>query len=242
MDFKPFLHAALDFLFPPLCHVCRSFIPDAGPLHICSACRERMPSIVSPLCVVCGIPFTGAGEDHACGSCITSRHHVDAARAALVYDGVGRDLIHSFKYRNKTHLRRPLALLTIEVLSGFVRLRAPSLIVPVPLHRRRVRSRGFNQALLLAELFSSHWQIPLDRHNLRRSRWTEPQVNLSASDRRANVKGAFSIQNSDLIYGRRVLLVDDVLTTGSTVEECARVLKNSGASEVAVITVARALV
>jgi len=242
MEFKPFLHAALDFLFPPLCHVCRSFIPDAGPLHICPDCRERMPAIVSPLCVECGIPFTGAGEDHACGSCITSRHHVDAARAALVYEGVGRDLIHSFKYRNKTHLRRPLALLTIEVLSGFVSFRAPNLIVPVPLHPRRLRIRGFNQAILLAELFSSRWQIPLDRHNLRRCRWTEPQVNLSASDRRANVKGAFSIQNSGLIHGRRVLLVDDVLTTGSTVEECARVLKNSGASEVAVITVARALV
>jgi ComF family protein len=241
MVLKQFFHAVLDFLFPPLCHICHKFIPAAGPLHICSACHESLKAIDSPLCVVCGIPFIGAGEDHTCGGCITSQHHVEAARAAVVYEGASRDLIHAFKYRNKTHLRRPLALLTIERLSGFVALRAPDLLIPVPLHRRRLRSRGFNQAVLLGELYSTHWRIPLDRHNLRRTRWTEPQVNLSAGDRRANVRGAFSIRNPDLVRGRRVLLVDDVLTTGSTVEECALVLKSAGAVEVIVVTVARAI-
>ena len=241
MRLTPFLHAALDFIFPPLCHVCRVFIPDAGLLHICSACRERLLPIGSPQCVVCGVPFLGVGNDHICGECSTSRHQYNAARAALVYEGACRELIHSFKYLNKTHLRRPLALLTIEHLSGFVRLQTPDLIIPVPLHRKRLRSRGFNQAVLLGELFSSHWKIPLERHNLRRIRWTEPQVNLSARDRRANVKGAFSIQNPDLVHGRRILLVDDVLTTGSTVEECAVVLKAAGAEDVTIITVARAL-
>ena len=241
MEIKPFLHAVLDFLFPPLCHICHEFIPSAGLLHICPACTGRLKPIDSPLCVVCGFPFIGAGDDHVCGDCSTSSHHFDAARAAVVYEGASRDLIHAFKYRNKTHLRRPLALLTIERLSAFVRLRASNLIVPVPLHRKRLRSRGFNQAVLLGELFSRHWKIPLDRHNLRRIRWTEPQVNLSASDRRANVKGAFFIRNPDAIHGRRVLLVDDVLTTGSTVEECAAMLKNAGAVDVTVVTVARAL-
>jgi ComF family protein len=242
MGFKPFLLAALDFIFPPLCHVCRTFIPDAGHLHICPACRERLLPIATPLCTVCGIPFIGAGDDHICGDCITARHHFDAARAALVYEGAVHDLIHAFKYRGKTHLRRPLALLTIESLSGFVQSRAPDLIMPVPLHRKRLRSRGFNQAVLLCELLSNHWNMPLDRHNLRRIRWTEPQVNLSAGDRRVNVKGAFSLHNPELVHGRRVLLVDDVLTTGSTVEECARMLKNVGAVDVSVVTVARALV
>jgi ComF family protein len=104
-----------------------------------------------------------------------------------------------------------------------------------------LRSRGFNQAILLGEVFSKEWNIHLDRHNLRRIRWTEPQVNLSALDRQRNVKGAFSVLNPERIRGRRVLLVDDVLTTGSTVEECAVVLKRAGALDVAVITVARAL-
>ena len=238
---RPFFVAALDFIFPPLCHVCRSFIPNAAPLHICSSCCERMTQITSPLCVVCGLPFIGCGTDHVCGACLTVRHHFDAARAALVYDGASRDLIHAFKYHNKTHLRRPLALLTVGMLSEFVGVRMPDLIVPVPLHRKRLRSRGFNQAVLLGELFSAHWKIPLDRHNLRRNRWTEPQVNLSAGDRRVNVKGAFTLQNPDRVDGRRVLLVDDVYTTGSTVDECALVLKNAGVTAVTVVTVARAL-
>lgn len=238
---KPFIAAALDVFFPPLCHVCRTFIPAAGELHICRDCRELMPQIMAPLCVVCGVPFAGAGHDHICGSCSISAPRYDAARAALAYEGASRDLIHAFKYRNKTHLRRPLALLIIEGLSEFIRSRRPDLIMPVPLHRKKLSSRGFNQAVLLGEILSLRLQIPLDRRNLRRIRWTEPQVNLTAGDRRANVKGAFAIHQSALAKGCRVLLVDDVLTTGSTAEECGRVLTAAGASDVTVITVARAL-
>ena len=238
---KPFFAALLDVIFPPLCHVCRSFIPTANELHICTGCRELMPPIVAPLCSVCGVPFAGAGTDHVCGSCSISPPRFDAARAALAYEGASRDLIHAFKYRNKTHLRRPLALLTLESLSEFMQSRRPDLVVPVPLHRKKLSSRGFNQAVLLGEILSQRLQIPLDRRNLRRIRWTEPQVNLAAGDRRENVKGAFAVRDSALVTGRRMLLVDDVLTTGSTAEECARVLKASGAADVTVITVARAL-
>ena len=200
-----------------------------------------MPPIVSPLCTVCGIPFTGAGHDHVCGSCSISSFRFDAARAAFAYEGASRDLIHSFKYRNKTHLRRPLALLTIERLAEFIDLRQPDLIMPVPLHRKKLSSRGFNQAVLIGEIFSQRLRIPLDRRNLSRVRWTEPQVNLAADERRTNVKGAFAIKEPGLVNGRRVLLVDDVLTTGSTADECARVLKSAGAAAVTVVTVARAL-
>jgi ComF family protein len=238
---KQFLAATLDLLFPPLCHVCRRFIPEAGEIHICPDCREMMPPIVSPLCTVCGIPFTGAGHDHVCGSCSISSFRFDAARAAFAYEGASRDLIHSFKYRNKTHLRRPLALLTIERLAEFIDLRQPDLIMPVPLHRKKLSSRGFNQAVLIGEIFSQRLRIPLDRRNLSRVRWTEPQVNLAADERRTNVKGAFAIKEPGLVNGRRVLLVDDVLTTGSTADECARVLKSAGAAAVTVVTVARAL-
>jgi len=201
-----------------------------------------MPPIVAPLCTVCGIPFSGAGSDHVCGSCSTSPPRFDAARAALAYEGASRELIHSFKYRNKTHLRRPLALLTLERLADFIQACRPDLIMPVPLHRKKLCSRGFNQAVLLGEILSQRLKIPLDRRNLRRIRWTEPQVNLAAGERRRNVKGAFSLHDPALLNGRRLLLVDDVLTTGSTADECGRVLKSAGAAEVTVITVARALV
>jgi ComF family protein len=236
-----FLTALIDFLFPPLCHVCRTFIPDAGALHICPACREEMPMVGSPLCPVCGIPFLGAGEDHPCEACLTDPPSFDAARAALLYEGPCRDLVHAFKYRNKTHLRRPLALLTMEGVSEFVASRAPDLIVPVPLHVRRLRSRGFNQAVLLGDLLAREWKLPLARRALRRIRWTEPQINLAAHERRDNVKGAFAVADPAAVAGKRVLLVDDVLTTGSTAEECSRVLKRAAAAEVTVITVARAV-
>lgn len=236
-----FLTALLDLFFPPLCHVCRTCIPDAGALHICPACRERMPSVAGPLCPVCGIPFHGAGDDHLCGRCLTEPPAFDAARAALLYEGPGRDLIHAFKYRYKTHLRRPLALLAAEGLTAFVAARAPDLMVPVPLHVRRLRSRGFNQAVLLGEVLARQWRLPLARRALARIRWTEPQITLAAHERRDNVKGAFRVTDPAAVAGKRVLLLDDVLTTGSTVEECSRVLKQAGAAGVTVVTVARAV-
>ena len=236
-----FFSTFLDVLFPPLCHICREFIPDAGPLHICPACRERMATVAHPLCPVCGIPFLGAGDDHVCGACQQSQPDFEAARAALIYEGECRELIHAYKYRYKTHLRHPLALLTAAPLRDFVAACAPELIVPVPLHIRRLRDRGFNQAVLLGEIWAREWGIPLERGAMRRIRWTEPQISLTAVQRRDNVKGAFDVGDPRVVQGRRVLLVDDVYTTGSTVKECAHVLKAAGAREVAVVTVARAV-
>lgn len=236
-----FFSTFLDVLFPPLCHICRAFIPDAGPLHVCPACRERMPTVTHPLCPVCGIPFLGVGDDHVCGACRLSKPDFAAARAALIYEGECRELVHAYKYRYKTHLRRPLALLTAAPLRDFVAACAPELMVPVPLHLRRLRERGFNQAVLLGEILAREWGIPLARGAMRRIRWTEPQITLTAAQRRDNVKGAFDVRDAGAVKGRRVLLVDDVYTTGSTVRECAHVLKAAGAGEVAVVTVARAV-
>jgi len=200
-----------------------------------------MPGVRAPLCPVCGIPFPGAGDDHMCGACRQSKPDFYAARSALIYEGHCRDLVHAFKYRHKTHLRRPLALLAADSLRTFVATCAPELMVPVPLHIRRLRERGFNQAVLLGEIWAREWNIPLDRGAMRRIRWTEPQINLTAAQRRDNVKGAFDVRDADAVKGRRVLLVDDVYTTGSTVKECAGVLRAAGAREVAVVTVARAV-
>lgn len=239
LDMKPFIHALLDFLFPPLCHICRSFIPDAGELHICPTCRDYLPLTMSPVCTICGIPFIGAGGDHPCGQCLTHPPHFDCARAHLLYEGPVRDLIHSFKYNHKTHLRRPLVLLALEGLSGFITEQALDVIIPVPLHRSRLRSRGFNQAVLLGTIFSARLSIPMLPDGLLRIRQTEPQIDLSAEERRNNVKGAFTTGSPGHIQSKRVLLLDDVMTTGSTVDECARELRKAGASTVMVVTVAR---
>lgn len=148
-------------------------------------------------------------------------------------------MIHSFKYQHKTHLRRPLALLALEGLTGFIVEQSPDLIVPVPLHRSRLRKRGFNQALLLGNILSDRLSIPMLPAGLARIRQTEPQIELSAEQRRSNVKGAFTSTRPPDIAGRRILLLDDVMTTGSTVDECSKELQKAGASSTIVVTVAR---
>ncbi|GAM09219.1 competence protein F [Geobacter sp. OR-1] len=234
------LKSLIDLVFPPLCHNCRQFIPDAGRIHVCPECIASSKPLQSPICPCCGIPFaTDEGIDHLCGSCIEKHPPFDAARGAFVYEGAVRDLIHRLKYDRKIQCRRPLALLLLELLSGAVEEFSPEMLVPVPLHKRRLRERGFNQAILIAELLAREWKIPLERRLLQRVRWTEPQINLAAGERAANVKGAFALSDPKIASGRRIVLIDDVLTTGSTVAECSRVLKKAGAAAVLVVTVAR---
>lgn len=216
-------------------------MPEAGELHLCPDCRGAMTPVASPLCPVCGVPFeTEGGIDHPCGACLTLPPPFAAARGAVLYAGPVQELIHRFKYGHKVHLRRPLALLAIEHLTPFVRDVAPDLIVPVPLHRARLRERGFNQAILIGEVMARRWGTPLLHDTLRRVRPTAPQVALSAAARRENVRGAFAVAVPERIAGQRVLLVDDVCTTGSTLAECARVLRRAGAASVVAVTVARA--
>jgi ComF family protein len=240
MTVKLFIKAALDFIFPPICHICHLFMPGAGELHICDGCCDRLPLVKSPLCPVCGIPFIGAGRNHICGHCQTHPPHFSSALAHLLYESSARELIHHFKYNHKTHLRLPLALLALEGLTEFITSRKPDIIIPVPLHHSRLRSRGFNQAVLLGNLFSSRLTIPMLKDGLTRTRETEAQIELSAEDRRNNVKGAFAANKPAMISGKRILLLDDVMTTGSTVNECAKVLKQNGAASVVVATIARA--
>lgn len=237
-----FFRAILDILFPPICHYCKTFIPDAGDIHLCGTCMEDVVSIESPHCKTCGLPFqTEGGIDHVCGGCLMTRRPFDAARAAAVFSGPVQELVHRFKYGKKVHLRRPLALLTVSRLSPFIGEVCPDIVIPVPLHARRLRERGFNQAVLLGEVLAKEWRLPLSRRDLQRIRWTDPQVGLTAAEREANVRGAFAVADPSRMRGKRVLLVDDVYTTGSTVAECARVLKRAGAEAVLVATVARAV-
>lgn len=236
------LKALLDILFPPRCHCCKSYIPGQADIHICAECRDDFRAIVSPLCPVCGLPHAREdGIDHRCGPCLSGRRPFERARAAFGFDGPVQDLVHRFKYGKKAHLSRPLGLLASRSLEGFRNDASADLIVPVPLHDKRLRERGFNQSQLLGAVLAKQWGIPLSVDNLRRLRWTEPQTGLTAAERERNVRGAFGIARPERIDGKRILLVDDVYTTGSTVTECALALKRADAREVSVLTVARAL-
>lgn len=234
------LESIIALFLPPLCHCCKAYIPHAGRVHLCAECLQTSSPVHSPLCPVCGVSFlTGGGIDHLCGRCIASPPSYDKASAPFVYEGAIRDLVHMLKYDRKIQCRRPLGLLMAERLSESVMKDAPELIIPVPLHLKRLRQRGFNQAILLGEVLSREWGIHLERKAMIRTRWTEPQINLAAAERAANVKGAFEVAEPGKIKGRMIVLVDDVMTTGSTVSECAKVLKKAGAAGVHVVTVAR---
>lgn len=193
----------------------------------------------SPICPKCGIPFSGAGEDHLCGSCLSFPPAFDRGRGAFLYEGAIRDLIHAFKYNQKIHLRYPLAMLTLQGISDFQKENELDIIIPVPLHRKRLRQRGFNQAVLLGQIMSRVLSLPMLPDAMTRVRYTEPQVELSSSERRLNVKGAFSVKDGSSVAGKRILLLDDVMTTGSTMDECSRELKKAGAANVTAITIAR---
>lgn len=234
--------ALLDTVFPPRCHCCRAFIPEAGRIHVCSRCLGESTFLSSPHCTICGVPFaTTDGIDHACASCLLEPPPFAAARGALLHDGPARDMVHRFKYGGKVQLRRPLGLLLAEPLASFVAACRVDVVIPVPLHISRLRQRGFNQAVLLGEVAAREWGLPFHRTALCRNRLTQPQTELSAEERRRNVHGAFGMDRAAAVAGKRVLLIDDVYTTGSTAGECARVLRKGGATAVFVATVVRAV-
>ena len=234
-----FFRALLDLLFPPLCHVCKAFVPEAGDLFICADCLKKILFLVSPLCTVCGTPFaTEAGHDHTCGACL-SHSPIHICRSATLLGGPAQELIHRFKYGGRVHLCQPLGLLAAGALAPFCAEAAPDVIIPVPLHRKRLRQRGYNQSQLIGKVLEKQWKVPQEVGNLRRLRWTEPQTSLDATDRARNVKGAFGVREPKRLEGKRVLLVDDVLTTGSTMRACVEALREAEVAAIFAVTVAR---
>lgn len=234
-----FVRGCTDVIFPPLCLLCGE-APLDRDIPFCADCLSRIRRIATPLCERCGIPFdTRGGDDHLCGDCLASRPSFAVARALGIYESVLLDAIHRFKYRGK--------VVTGELLGRFMAaatyhgLDIPdySLVIPVPLHRKKLRQRGFNQSLILAREIAKAFGLPLDFTTLKRHLDTTPQIALGREMRRKNVRGAFRVVDSQRLKGERILLVDDVYTTGSTVGECARALLKSGADRVGVLTLAR---
>ncbi|HYD49464.1 MAG TPA: ComF family protein [Terriglobales bacterium] len=232
----------LSLLYPPTCFGCGSDAEDG----FCPACRARIAMPKSPLCSICGQPFVTPGDaDHLCGDCLRHRPHFGRARACAVYDAHDegsplRSCLHAYKYQRRADLAAPLA--------GLMQRACPfdldnyDLLIPVPLHLQRLRWRGFNQAVLLVKPLAQSRRATVDVFSLVRARPTVPQVELSEIERRHNVRHAFVVARPDQVRRRRVLLVDDVMTTGATVDECAKVLKRAGAAAVDVLVLARAVV
>lgn len=229
------------FIYPPTCAGCGQLLHSERSEPFCPACLKTLELVSEPYCPTCGNPYSTEGPaPHLCGDCLSGVHLFDRARATGFYQGLLREVVHRFKYGGQTFLARPLARMLAASGKELTRLHNIDLIVPVPLHPKRLRRRGFNQASLLARHLGSALKISVDYASLKRSRWTEPQTGLSRWQRAVNVKGAFDLTRPEKIEAKSILLVDDVFTTGETVNQCVRALKkDGGAKEVVVLTVAR---
>lgn len=206
--------------------------------HLCPDCVCLFTVADPPVCTCCGLIFKSRqGENHFCGDCLAAGKAFGRARAAGVYDQALMAVIHAYKYDGKVHLAGPLSKLLAAVYALHWPKDAIDLVLPVPLHPARLRQRGFNQAWLLIR----SWKHRAAHDILHRTRRTIPQTGLGRKERLKNVKGAFAVKKPAAVKNRRVLLVDDVYTTGATVQECARILKKSHAAQVDVLTVGRAV-
>jgi len=255
---RPLMRAAEELVFPPACVVCAAPLPAGAARHeeaawFCEACLRAIEPQQPPYCSKCGEMHDGAfTQAFRCANCEGLELEFDFAVASCMARGPLRQLIHRFKYGRRLHLRAALAVLLRRVLDE-ERLRGEDLrqwlLVPVPLHAERESDREFNQSWELCRRLAQFTGIPA-AEVLERSRPTVKQAHLNRRQRRENLRGAFCLRAARQwpwhppgppdIHGRRILLVDDVLTTGSTTSECARVLKNAaGAEKVVVITVAR---
>jgi len=232
----------IDIIYPPRCHICRNFISDdkGRNTHFCSHCLESVAMIRPPLCTICGIPFYSfSDENHLCERCLRKRPFFDQLRAPYLYQGGIMEAIHQMKYGGKAYLAESLGALLASFAGDWMENYGRCLMIPVPLHPKRLRERGYNQSLLLARAMSPLLGMEIDLLSLRRVKYTRSQTGLNSEERKRNVRGAFALDRQKKFKGQSVILVDDVATTGHTMNECARVLKTAGCEKVLCLVLAR---
>ena len=266
---RPAAVAVKQAIFPTRCLACNSLFHVQAPSNedvcpdnmanrfkrliapfLCSACSFGFLPITPPICPWCGIMFKGRqGEDHLCGECMTFPKRFRISRSAGIHEKALMNAIHCYKYKGKIQLARPLGIILFSSFVSHWDENSIDAIVPVPLHHRKLKIRGFNPSLLMVrnwKLFVSTPPVdlrgtPVLRDVLVKTKWTLPQTGLARKRRIKNVKNSFAVKDSPKIKGKRILLIDDVYTTGATANECATVLLKSGARYVDVLTLARTM-
>ncbi|MGE0109014.1 MAG: ComF family protein [Bdellovibrionales bacterium] len=230
------INPIMDFLLPPLCLNCDS--PVAAHQSLCPDCWKQLHFIAPPFCACCGASFDLPVEAGTlCAACLDRLPSYDAARSVFMYDDVSKGLILRLKHADQLHPVPALAAWLIKVGGEF--WGQADMMVPVPLHRWRLLKRRYNQAALLARAVARQIKIPVSYDVLQRIRATDSQGHKNRQERYDNLRGAFAVKNSAAVKGRKIVLIDDVLTTGATVDTCARLLKEAGAAQVFVVTLAR---
>ena len=239
-----FVRRGLDLLLPPQCLACRELVDRPGLL--CAQCFSGAQMIVPPFCMSCGVPLASATSvsglatfDLSCGRCLSEPPRFTRARSVFIYDNVAREIVHDLKYGDRLEGRASFGVWLARAGGEFAS--SADFIVPVPLHYLRLVRRRYNQAAILAKALAQHARRPLAVDALRRIRPTKSQTGLSAEARASNMRGAFAVRKTWLsrIKAAQIVLVDDVMTTGATVDACARALKKAGAGEITVLTLAR---
>jgi ComF family protein len=239
---KSWLNAGLGLLYPEICQLCHAARATPAQGYVCGDCRANARFIQPPFCERCGRPFEGAITTRfECANCREMQWDFESARSAVVARDPVLEAIHRYKYQRAFWFEPFLAGLLIRAAQPALAGKNWQMIVPVPLHPAKHREREFNQAERLADRLGAATRIPVNKRLLRRVIRTRTQTQLSRPERLANVRNAFAMRQGQRLNGERIVLVDDVFTTGATTSACARVLIAAGAGEVCVWTVARGI-
>ncbi len=238
---KNLIHGLIDIIYPKICHACKNKITVASIEEvICIECWAKIKKNKPPFCYSCGRNLNvKKSVKNICLDCIKKDMVFDRAFSPCLYEGVIKELIHAFKYKKNDYLGAVLAKLMVEFIKEYnLPIQFMDIIIPLPLHKAKLREREFNQACILSNYIGIEFNKPVLTDKLLRNKNTKTQTELSDNERFSNVKGCFGIPQENGVKGKNILLVDDVLTTGATASEASLTLKNAGANIVYALTLA----
>jgi len=246
LNFKGLASGLFSLFLPVDCKICGQALEPLNFSYICENCWDKTKWLKMPHCSRCGKPFPASLASREvpsllCAECRQDLSPFKKIFAPTLYEGVMKEAIHLLKYRRKKGIMKRLEkILKVYFFQTDLPFSKFDLVVPIPLHRKKLKERGFNQAELLARVIATHFGLELVKNNLQRVKITRSQTSLSKPQRIENIKGAFQFRNKGKFQAKKILLVDDVYTTGTTVREAARVLKKAKAGDVYIFTLARA--
>jgi len=236
LDAKNFLSLAHQLIFPSQCQLCGE--PALLNLPLCNLCLKKVQEIGALRCEVCGKAFTGE-VNRLCGSCIKEKPKFDQARAWAKFEEPMVQIIHQFKYQRGFYFANWMIDSLFKLYLQEFSSQKFDLLIPIPLHWKRLLQRGYNQTLILAQPLSKKLKIPLSTTILQKTRNTHPQVRLSSAQRKENLKKSFQLKKPESVEGKNILLIDDVITSGATANEAGKILKQAGANKVCILALAR---
>ena len=234
---RDIFETAIVFLYPAKCRVCEEFLGVTSMPYICANCWQNMQFLEPPWCDICGTPEVNG----LCDACAVSPPRYGKLRSIAFYHTTLQQAIHLFKFEKKRVFAHPLVQLINTHIPSDCDITAYDFVLPIPIHRKRLRERGFNQATLLADGIAKAEDIPVLVDTLVRKRHTVAQSSLDSAARQQNIVGAFEVRNPDIISGKRLLVIDDVFTTGATIREAVSELWTVDPAEIDVLTLARTL-